>query len=602
MSLTGEQQLVQGITTRKKLQAYWFFIRLLRQANPALATFRFILLIAGAIAQPLEVYFFAQLIGAIGQQDTSHATQLLTLVIATYATRKLVIDLTYSKINDWFSRGGGLYSQRRIMEHIATLDPEILLRDDVRSSLDYVREDLWRLNNLPEQTEWLVRSVFRFIGSFGLALIAPWWVTVLGLADAAIQAWFAGVESKNDLWTSTWNSLEGRQVEYIRYIFLQGPEFREVRLLGAERSFIQRLTRAGKRILTKFRSAAMASARNRVLVSSFNALTYGIVIVILGRDAFAHPSQLAILYTAISLFGLLSDALSGISGAFGKLYADLGILSRMHDLFALAPESVSGQSIPRAPLVIEFHDVSFRYPNATHTALSHVTTTIREGEHIAIVGENGAGKSTFLNLLTGLIQPTSGTILVNGIPLHIYKKREWRNAFHIMMQGAIMYQDFIRDNLTYGQSATTVRKSLQQSLHVAGADAVIRDVPEGLDTFIGDWAAPPGVRAHRVSGGQQQRLLIARTLIHGGRIIGFDEPTSAMDAKAEASFFERLHDTMKDRGLIFISHRFSTVRRASRILVFQKGKLSHEGSHEELLKQPGSYAELYTEQARWYTE
>ncbi|MCC6563491.1 ATP-binding cassette domain-containing protein, partial [Candidatus Uhrbacteria bacterium] len=122
-----------------------------------------------------------------------------------------------------------------------------------------------------------------------------------------------------------------------------------------------------------------------------------------------------------------------------------------------------------------------------------------------------------------------------------------------------------------------------------------------LNAFIGDWVAPPGVVPAKVSGGQTQRLVIARTLIRGGRFIAFDEPTSAMDALAETAFFERLHESMGGKSIIYISHRFSTVRRASRILVFEKGKLSEDGSHEVLLAKNGKYAHLYQEQAKWYS-
>lgn len=171
-----------------------------------------------------------------------------------------------------------------------------------------------------------------------------------------------------------------------------------------------------------------------------------------------------------------------------------------------------------------------------------------------------------------------------------------------MLQDARLYQDFVKDNLMYGFQGRKKNSSIpfEESNKIAGADVVIDFLPRGHQTFIGDWAAPPGIVPHRVSGGQQQRLLISRTLIHGGRIIGFDEPTSAMDANAEMKFFERMLQAAEDRGLIFISHRFSTVRRASRIFVFDEGRLIEDGSHVELMSKNGKYAELYKQQAQWY--
>jgi ATP-binding cassette subfamily B protein len=192
---------------------------------------------------------------------------------------------------------------------------------------------------------------------------------------------------------------------------------------------------------------------------------------------------------------------------------------------------------------------------------------------------------------------------LNGQPLERYLKKEWRQAFHLLLQGAQLYQDFARDNLLYGEPPRrwkATASSFEHATKIAGADALLRELPSGEKTFLGDWAAPPGVTPHKVSGGQIQRLLIARSLIHGGRFLGFDEPTSAMDAVAETSFFERLHAGLRHKGLIFISHRFSTVRRASRLLVFHEGRLMQDGTHESLLRAKGPYATLYREQAKWY--
>ena len=220
---------------------------------------------------------------------------------------------------------------------------------------------------------------------------------------------------------------------------------------------------------------------------------------------------------------------------------------------------------------------------------------------MAIVGENGAGKTTFLRLLSGLDKPTSGIILINNHPLDDYIPSKWRSAFHLMLQDAILYQDFVKDNIYYGTDSKKDEDiPYNKALHIAGSDVVIDALPEKDKTFLGSWASPPGIIPHQVSGGQTQRILISRTLLHGGRIIGFDEPTSAMDANAEMSFFERMLKASGSRGLIFISHRFSTVRRAERILLFNKGQLTDQGTHEELISRKGKYAELYNEQAKWY--
>ncbi|MBM3204476.1 ABC transporter ATP-binding protein [Candidatus Uhrbacteria bacterium] len=593
------------ISFRARWRAYRYFLGMMWRANRGLAFFRFVSLFLAASLEPLEVYVFALFISAITNQQLDHASFFIIVVIATYGVRRLVADVTYSKVDDWFSKCTGTAAQEQILQHVAQLPPEQLLAPEIRRDLDFVREDLWRLNSLPGNTEYFIRSALKLLASFGLATIAPWWVTLLILGDAILQAISFGIESNRDLWTAFWNSLEGRVVEYVsRYVFLSGEEFKEVRLLDASSSFLQKVKKADHNILRTFRSAGLRSAAQRAVLALIHGGVYAFVIIWLGRAAMQDVTALATLYVSLNLFGLLGDTLNGVSSSLSKLAADLGILSRVYHLLHLPIEKEEGLPLPKHALVIEFVDVSYRYTGATKSALEHVSVKIDEIEHLAIVGENGAGKSTFLRLLSGLDRPTSGTILVNGQPLHAYRPHEWRRAFHLMLQTARLYQDFVRDNILYGRP--TQKKwletsfSFDEAVEVAGATTMIRELPQGENTFLGDWVAPPDIEPYRVSGGQTQRLLIARTLMHGGRIIGFDEPTSAMDALAESAFFDHLHDAMKGRGLIYISHRFSTVRRASRILVFHEGRLVEDGNHDQLIKQKKKYAELYNEQAQWY--
>lgn len=602
-----EQRTLPGglrqATNTEKLRTYRFFLGHIWRANPRLAAFRFFLLVAGAFLQPIEIFTFSLLITAITTGGTTDAIWLIAIVIAAYGLRRIISDVTYSKVDDWFARNTTFATQLALMEHVSRLAPDALSRRDVRKDLDFSREELWRLNRLPDKTEWLLRSFFKLLASSGLAFIAPWWVAALVIVDAIVQAFNSWVESNSDLWTAAWNSIGGRRFEYARYVFMRGEEFQEMKLLGAADAFLGKVKRACAEIIAKFKAAAFASLRNRLAIAVLHVAAYSVVIFVLGLQAFSGPSALAVLYVALNLFGLMGDALSGISGSVSQLSTDLGILTHVHRLFQLAPEQTTGRHVPKQPLIIVFKDVSFRYPGTTRDALHQVSVTIRESEHLAIVGENGAGKTTFLRLLSGLNHPTEGEILLNGIPLEQYRKSDWRRAFHLMLQEASLYEDFVRDNLLYGVPPKAWRHAaftLEQGVGIAGADAVISDLPDGYNTFLGTWVAPPHITPHTVSGGQRQKLLIARTLIHGGRIIGFDEPTSALDALAESLFFERLHDAMRERGLIYISHRFSTVRRAPRIIVFHEGRLIEDGSHDDLVSRGGKYAELYTEQAKWY--
>lgn len=597
----GQPEIDIQFSNKEKFRAYARFLKIIWRYNKPLAIFRFAIIFLGAFLQPLEVYFFSLFIAAIAEGQTEKALSLLIVVIISYGFRYLVNELIWSQADDWFMKVAQAATQQEIWNSVAKLKPEALSESEVRRSLDFVREDLWRLNRLAGNTEWFLRSTLKFLGALGLAITAPWWISALVLADAFLQAINLRNEAKQDIWTTTWNTFDGRRIEYTRFIFLELKYFLQLRLLGGEKSFLKKFTKANSNIIKRFRKVAMASMRNRTLLTIFHVSAYATVIIIMGQRAIADPAQLAVLYVALNLFGLMGEALNGISGSITTVFADMQILAYINRLMNKTPEKTNGLPIPKDKLVIEFKNVSYKYPGAKKYALKNLSLKLREGERIAVVGENGAGKTTFLRLLSGLDQPASGQILLNGKPLDNYIPAKWRRAFHLMTQDASLYQDFVKDNLYYGTNKPKDADfSYEQSQYIAGSNVVIKSLPEKEKTFIGNWVAPPGITPHEVSGGQAQRLLISRTLIHGGRIIGFDEPTAAMDAIAEMRFFERMLKASGSRGLIFISHRFSTVRRAERILVFDNGTLANQGTHNKLMADGGKYAALYNEQARWY--
>lgn len=591
------------IPWRDLLRSYVHFLVLQWKANRGLTSLRIFLQLLSATMQSLQIFFFGMLVAAVTSGNTERSFALMIGAAMTYGLQKFADNILQSKLADWGERSVTLSAYEAVFTHLAKIAPERLLGPDVRRDLDYVREDLWRIHSLPAYTEQLLRSIIQLIGAVGLAMTAPWWVMALVLGVAVFQSLDALFEAKNDLWASAWNSIDGRRVEYTKYVFMMGEEFRELRLLGATPRLLARYREAAGRVLDRFKKTGLSSATARFVLAFAQAVAYAVILFVFAPQAFTNPALLGSLYVSLNLFGLMGEGLGGMTTAVARLTANAGILARVDHLFRIPVERDDGFQIPRESLVVEFKDVGYHYPGSERYALRHLTLTLRENEHVAIVGENGAGKSTFLRLLATLDKPSEGEILLNGKPLDSYKPSEWRRAFHLLMQEGKLYQDFIQDNLLFGEPDARWAKHaipVNRALKISGADAVVRELKEGLNTFIGDWVAPPGVDPTNVSGGQSQRLLISRTLVHGGRLIAFDEPTSAMDALAETAFFEKLHASMKGKGIIYISHRFSTVRRASRILVFANGSMVEDGSHEELLAKKGAYASLYEEQAKWY--
>jgi ATP-binding cassette subfamily B protein len=247
---------------------------------------------------------------------------------------------------------------------------------------------------------------------------------------------------------------------------------------------------------------------------------------------------------------------------------------------------------------IRFEHVTFAYPGAESNALTDLSFTVKPGETLAIVGRNGAGKTTLFKLICRLYDPSEGRILIDGIDIRDVDPVELRSQIGAMFQDYVTYQATAAENIGLGNVPDiTDRERIEVAGKQAGADELISGLPEGYDTALGKWF-DHGVN---LSGGEWQKVALARAFMRDAKILLLDEPTSALDAQAEYDLFERLRSLTRGRTAIYISHRFSTVRRADRIVFLEHGRLVEEGTHGELMRLNGRYARLFRMQASAYT-
>ena len=337
----------------------------------------------------------------------------------------------------------------------------------------------------------------------------------------------------------------------------------------------------------------------------------------LGADVLEAAAEVvALLYTALQIIAhtqpvgqflyvqqIVSRTLSGARGfvsEFNGIDEDVANLFDYNEFMALPQAKHRSKHISKQPSQILFNDVSFNYPSNEATVLKNVSVEIKRGAHVAIVGENGAGKSTFIKLLLGLYNPTAGSVTVDGVSLATTNLDEWHSYLGVLQQDFTQFSFAnAKDNVLLGDVSHPYSDGrFNQALERAEARTFLEKLPKGLDTYVNQWMEhDDGTSGVDLSGGQWQRLALARNFYRDSPIIILDEPTSAIDALAESRIFERLLKDKK-KTIITISHRLTTVEKADTIYMFEGGVIVERGTHDELVAKQGAYYRMFKSQLR----
>lgn len=300
----------------------------------------------------------------------------------------------------------------------------------------------------------------------------------------------------------------------------------------------------------------------------------------------------------VGAFGRFCDGIAGILGVYVDVDVQSKYLALFEDFMELENKKYEGtlpvEKRDDNKYEIEFRDVSFKYPNSPDYVLSHVNAKLRIGEKTAMVGPNGAGKTTFIKLLCRLYDPTEGEILLNGINIKLYDYREYMSLFSVVFQDFQMFAFSVAENVA--TSMEYDEKKIIDCIGAAGLAERLKELPEGIRTNL--YRLQNG--GVEVSGGEAQKLAIARALYKDAPFVVLDEPTSALDPVAEYDIYKRFDDLVQDKTAVYISHRMSSCRFCNNIFVFEDGRIVQKGSHDSLMSEEGLYSKLWNAQAQYY--
>jgi ATP-binding cassette, subfamily B, bacterial len=507
------------------------------------------------------------------------------------------ISLLDSLLGDLF----GKLSSVRIMKHAAILDLEQFEDPVFYDKLERARQQTTGRTILLSQVLSQVQDLITmgFLAA-GLVLFNPWLIVLLFVT---ILPSFIGESYFNDQTyaLSRRQTPERRQLDYLRYLGASDETAKEVKIFDLSGFIIDKF----EVLANKFYISNRRISVNRSLwgtgftllgsLGYYGAYLYIILETISGKISIGQLTFLA------GSFRQLKALMESILTRFTAVSQGAIYLSDFFEFFDIRPGiTVSENPLPFPNPIrsgFEFQDVGFRYQHSEKWATRHLNFVLSAGEKIALVGENGAGKTTLVKLLARLYEPSEGRILLDGKDLRLYDLVSLRQNIGIIFQDYLRYQMRVSDNIAVGnirqkENTSLIESAAEQSL----AAELVGRLPAGYDQMLGK-RFQEGIE---LSGGEWQKVALARAYMRQAQVLILDEPTSALDARAEYEVFQRFAALTIGKTAVLISHRFSTVRMADRILVLQMGELIENGTHQELIQKNGKYAELFALQAKGY--
>jgi ATP-binding cassette, subfamily B, bacterial len=593
------------------------FLQLVWRTSPALAVSQAVLRLARALL-PVATLYVGKLI--IDEVVTLAQTlpmdedlrQWFTSGLLARISGLLALEFGLAILSDFLGRAvsllDSLLSEKfsnetslRLMEHAATLDLEDFEDSELQDKLERARRQAGGRTSLIGQLFSQAQDMVT-VASFaaGLLVYAPWLIALLAIA--LLPAFIGEAHFNAQSYSLNFaRTSERRELDYVRQTGASAETAKEVKIFGLNAFLIERYRTLATSFFDANRSIALRRAGWGSLLSAIGTIAYYVAYAYIVWRTLHRDFSIGDLTFLAGSFRRLRNLLENLLLGFSQVAGQALYLDDLLSFFEIQAEIVPPPNPRPFPVPIRngfaFENVGFRYPGAERWAVRGLTFTLHAGETLALVGENGAGKTTLVKLLARLYDPDEGRILLDGYDLRQY------DLFDVRANIGVIFQDFVRyhftaaDNIAVGRiEARDDRARIVTAAERSLADEVIRKLPNGYDQVIGK-RFRTGID---LSGGEWQKIAIARAYMRDAQLLILDEPTAALDARSEFEVFKRFKELSHGKTAVLISHRFSSVRMADRIVVLLDGTVESTGTHEQLLEQRGRYAELFELQAAGY--
>lgn len=508
-----------------------------------------------------------------------------------------LINLTDSLLGDLY----GNMSSVELMNKAATIDLSMYENAEFYDKLERARRQttgrVVLMSMVLSQFQDIITIVFL---SAGLIAFEPWLILLLIVAvlpSFLSEAYFSRFSySLVRSWTP-----QRRELDYLRYIGASVETAKEIKVFGLDRFLSDRFAKIALEYYEVNKALAIKRTFWGLLLQVVSVIAYYGAYVLIIIRTLAGALTLGDLTFLSGSFNRLQSQLQTILSTFTRITESALYLQDYYDFLAISPLIMDQPDSIHAPKIINyglrFENVGFKYPGTEIWALRHISFTLQAGEKLALVGENGSGKTTLVKLIARMYDPSEGTIFLDDVDIKQFKLESYRQLIGVIFQDYVRFNFKANENIAIGKIEDLYdEEKIKSAAHLSLADALIENLPAKYQQMLGKRFAE-GVD---LSGGEWQKIALARAYMRDASIVILDEPTASLDARAEYEVFKRFSELTSGKTAVIISHRFSTVRMADRILVLKKGEMLEIGSHEQLLENNGLYHELFMLQAQGY--